>query len=822
MTTLEAAARAWLEAWRQLRRRPWPTATVVVTLAVGIAVFASVMALVDAVLLDPLPYREPDGLAAVVQHWGDAKEGAQSLSPAEFLDYEERLAAFESFGVYGTGWANLAGDGEPQRVPVAHLSAGAWRAFGVNAVLGRAFTPDDDHPGVDDVAMLSDGLWRQWFGGAAAAVGRRVLVDGRSVLIVGVLPPSFRLPDEMATSTPAGLYLPLALTRERVTIRGGHVLSSVGRLKTGMTLAMANAQVDAAARSFIERFPANYPASFRFGARARSVRDVVIGDARPVLLMLLGAAACVLLIACVNAGGLLVAQSQARRHETAVRLALGGTRKGGLRQLLLENAFVAACAGALGLFGAWLVVRSVARAEAITLPRLSALTLNGKVVVAAVLVTVACGIACGMLPALELLRIDVSEALRSGGRGSDGHGRARVRRVLVAAEIGTSVVLLLGTVLLAKSLQRLLDVDPGFRVDGVWTVPVSLPAASYPTSESTVQFFQRLDERARAIPGVRAVGAVAGLPLVAPRGELGIDIEDHPSASTGERPTAAWQVVTPGYFSAIGMRLQRGRVLTPFDVENAPGAVVINETMARRYWPGVEAVGRRFRLRAGARPETVTVVGVTADVRQSALSEPPTPEMYLAHAQFRIWGTGLALSSMTLVLGSSGQNPGVPAGVRAALHELSPTLPAGAARTMAEVRATSLARPRVLLELLAAAAALAVLTAVVGLYAVVAHSVAQRTREFGVRSALGAQGRDLTRLVLRESAMLALAGLAVGGPVALAFVRILRSMLFGVASTDPTAFVTVLAGLAAVSMLAAYVPARHASAVDPAAAQRAE
>jgi len=389
-------------------------------------------------------------------------------------------------------------------------------------------------------------------------------------------------------------------------------------------------------------------------------------------------------------------------------------------------------------------------------------------------------------------------------------------------EIAASAVLLVGAALLGKSLQRLLSVDPGIRVAGVWTVPVSLPLASYPTPGATVRFFQQLDDRARAIPGVRAAGTVAGLPLTAPRGELGIELEGQPVVAGGFRPFAAWQVVTPGYFRAIGMRLLRGRVLTSADVEGVPGAVVINQTMAQRYWAGRDALGKRFKLGAGAKPDTVTIVGIVADVYQAGLDQVPEPEMYLAHAQFRIWATGLALLDMTLVLEAPGADRGVPAAVRSALREIAPEVPAGTPITLDEVRADSVARPRFLLLLIAAAAMLALVTATVGLYSVVAHSVAQRGREFGVRAALGARGQDLTGLVLRESAVLALAGVAIGGPAALGFSRLLRTLLFGVQLADPGLLTAVLVVLAGVVLLATYVPARRARRVDPAAALREE
>ena len=434
----------------------------------------------------------------------------------------------------------------------------------------------------------------------------------------------------------------------------------------------------------------------------------------------------------------------------------------------------------------------------------------------AIVVALVCAVAFGLAPALQLVRRDVTDAIARGGRGQTGNERRRrMRRVLVAAELALTVVLLFGAALLSKSFARTLAVDPGFRVDHVLTAAVNPPRGIYDTDEKVTGFYQQLGERIRALTGVRAAGNVAGVPLVAPRGDMGIEFEGHPVPPGQPHPQIDWQVVTPGYFAAIGMRMQQGREIASTDLATTRGVVVVNETMVKKYWPSGDAIGKRFKLGGGARPDTATVVGVVADVRQGGLAVTPHPEMYLAQAQFRFWGGGGILTPTTLVVRTSVEPTALASAVRQAIRDFAPNVPIGAFRTMEELRSASVAQARFAMLVVALSATIAFVIAIVGLYGVVAYSVTQRRKEFGVRIALGAAYQDITRLVVRESALIAAGGLAVGLPGAVLFGRTLEKFLFGVRATDPALLIAVPAALTLVAFLAAYVPARRASRVDP-------
>ncbi len=821
--TLEHLGHDLRFALRGLRRRPLVAGIVVFTLAAGIGAAATVFSVIDRILLQPLPYASPERLVALTQHWGNRADGPGSVSPAEYFDYTDQVKNFDAFGVYTLGVGDISGDREPERVTEAQVSSGVLAALGVTPVLGRTIQPADDAPGSDDVAMISGGLWTRRFGGAPDIVGRRIQIDGRPVSIIGVLPPGFRLPDEMASADAAELYVPLALDRAAVTIRGSHFLSAVARVRAGANPAGAAAEAASVAGRFAAANPADYPAGNHFGVTVISLNAAVAGSSRPTLLLLLAATACARVIACVNAAGLLLAQAASRRQEMAVRTALGAERSRLVRQLLVESGLLAFVAGAGGVALTYMATALLARIHPVDLPRLGELTVNAPVLVFALLITLGSAVAFGLVAARRLARADVQTSLRGTGRTSTSGRRDReLRRALIVAEIAMAVVLVVAAGLLTKSFRRLLAVDPGFRIEHVMMMPVSLPQAAYASDSEAVSFFQQLDARIRPQPGVAAVGAVAGVPLVAPRGDMGIEFEGHPIPTGAVHPKADWQVVTPGYFSAIGMRLLSGRTLEGTDVEDRPGAVVVNQTMALRYWPAESPLGQRFKLGGGARPDTVTVVGIVADVRQAGLGVTPEPEMYLAHAQFRFWGGGGAVRSLSVVLATRMGAPEAGALVRRELHALAPDVPAAPVQSMRDVRAASVAQPRFMMTLLAAIAALAFVISLAGLYGIMAYTVAERRREFGVRMALGASSGDIARLVLREGAAITLAGTAIGVPAALAFGRLLQKFLFDVRPGDPVVLAIVSGALAVVALGAAYGPARRAARADPVAALRME
>jgi putative ABC transport system permease protein len=818
---LEDTGRDVRYALRSLRRNPGFAAVAALTIALGIGANTAIFSVVNGVLLRPLPYREPGRLVTIANHWEGREGVAASVSPAEYFDYLDRITAVEHFGAYSTGFMSLTGDGEPERIAVAGVSAGVFPALGVVPAIGRTIAAAEDAPN-GDVVMLGYGLWQRRYGGSPSVIGRRIILNGRPVSVVGVMPNGFHVPDDLGSATPAEVYGPLGLQRDSVLIRGSHYLSTVARLRPGVTVAQASANAAAVAARFSADFPRDYPERMQFGARALPLRDAIVGEVRSSLVTLLGAVAFVLLIACANVANLLLARTESRSREVAVRTALGAGRGRLVRQFFVEHLVLAGVGGVLGVGLAVAGVRALDAARPPNLPRADEIGLDANVLLFALGATVVTGLLFGLLPAMQAVRADPQHALRGGGRGIAGGARQRLRRMLVVSEISIALVLLAGAGLLVKSFTRLLAVDPGFRPENVLAIPMSLPVARYPDADRVSGFFLALADRVRALPGVRAVGAVAGIPLQAERGDIGIEIEGRPVPPGAARPRGDWQVVTPGYFRAIGMRMVRGREIEPTDGATAPGVVVINEAMARRYWPNADPIGARFTLGGGAGPGMVTIVGIVRDVHQAGLAQAPEPEMYLAHTQFRFWGGGGVLRSLSLVVSTTAEPSRLATAVRGEISALDRDLPVGTIRTMEQVRGESIARPRFMMTLLSTFSAVALAIALVGIYGVMAYGVAQRRREIGVRIALGAQRRDIIRLILGEGLALAGIGVLVGTIGALALTRLIAGFLYGVSPTDPATLGIVAVALTGAAALACYGPVRRATRQDPLVALRAD
>jgi predicted permease len=809
---------------RALRRNPGFTAVAILTLALGIGANTALFSVVNGVLLRPLPYSDPDRLVAIRNTWegnNDPLTASGSISPAEYFDYRDRLQAFESLGVYTAATLSITGDGEPEQLPAAALTAGVFQTLGVTPALGRVFSTAEDVPGVD-VVVLSHGLWQRRFGSARDIVGRSVLLNGATYTVVGVAPAGFRLPDELSDSDPAQLFVPLGLSRDSVRIRGSHYLSGVARLRRGLTTERGSADVAAVARRFPTEFPNDYPAKMNFAAGAVPLLDSVVGRVRPTLLVLLGAVGFVLLIACANVASLLLSRTEGRRREMAVRTALGAGKGRLMRQMLVESVVLALAGGLVGVGLAMALTRVLVALRPQNIPRLDAVGVDLSVLAFALAASTVVGVLFGLLPALQATRLDVQSMLRQGGRGVAGGGRQGARRALVVGEVAIALVLLVGAGLMTRSFVRLLAVDPGYRVDHVLTVPISLPGSRYPEKERVISFYQELSRRVASLPGVTSVGAVAGVPLVAERGDLSLDIEGRPVAPGESRRRADWQVVTPGYFKAIGMRVIRGRGIEETDLENTPGVVVINEALARAYWPNDDAIGKRFTLGGGAGPGMVTVVGIVGDVKQSSLASVSEREMYLAHTQFRFWGGGSILRSLSLVLRTTGEPTSLIRSVRREVAAVDPQLPLGRFRTMEEVRGESVSQPRFLVFLFSAFSIVALSIAVIGIYGVIAYGVAQRRKEIGIRVALGARPAAVAGMVVRQGMGLAAVGIAAGLALALVLTRFLSSFLFSVTPTDPLTLGAVVAALAVAALAASYIPAVRATRTDPVEVLRAD
>ena len=680
-------------------------------------------------------------------------------------------------------------------------------------MLGRDFSPEEQTPGGADVALISDGLWRRRFGGDPSVLGRGIRLDGRNVTVVGILAPSFRFPLEAPEPQVwlARVFEPDFLTPAQVHSGAGY-LSLVARLRRGRTLAQAQSELATIDVRYREQY-GSYVDAAQFRLQAASLADRLVGASRPSLLVLLAAVGFVLLIACANVASLQLARASARVGEMAVRKALGASRSRLVRQLLIESLGLSVLGGALGV---GLTVWTVRLAQGITtsaLPRLEQTRVDGTVLLFSLGLCAATALAFGVVPALHASRGDLQGGLRHGGRGSsDGAARKRLRGLFVA-EAAVAVVLLTGAGLLIRSLAGLVSVDPGFNPRGVMTLPIDLPTSRYTEPARQADFFRRLLARVDGIPGVRAAAATSYLPLSGAARFVFFCPEGQVCQGIGKDPVIAQRQVTPDYFEATRTRVVRGRVFVATDTADTSPVVIVNETTARRYWPGADPLGKHL---ANSRDRVQReVVGVVADVKFRALSAPNVEEMYLPLAQSP-W------PSMTLLVRTDSDPRPLMTAIRQEIAHLDPDIAISGIRSMNAVVSESVAQPDLIMRVVAVFATLALLLAAIGIYGVMAYSVAERTREFGVRMALGASPREILRLVLREGMGLALAGVAVGLASSLALTRLLASLLFGVTTTDPLTFATAACVLTATALLACYVPARRGMRLEPVRALRQE
>jgi putative ABC transport system permease protein len=802
---------------RSLRRSPGFTVAAVLTLALGIGANAAIFSVLDAVVLRPLPYRDPERLAGVWNSWTGTPRA--TLSSLEYFDYREQLRSFEQFGVMAGGAVTLTGAGEPLRLPIGVVSYGVLPALGVAPQAGRLFTPSEDQPERNFVVLLTDGLWRRRFGADPGIVGRRIVLDREGYTVVGVMPPGFRLPRDFDSPAPAEAFVPLGFDRTTIPIRGTHFLTGVARVRAGVTTDQAATEIAALAEGMARAMPNDYSPSLHFSATATPLTGDLLGDLRPMLLTLLGAVGFVLLIACANITHLFLTRTERRHQEFAVRAALGSGPWRMARPVVAESALVAIAGGALGLVCARLATTALVALRPDTLPRLDLLAIDRGVVLFTAGAVAAVTLIVSLIPALRTARTRIA----TNATLSTGPARQRVRRVLVASEVALSIVLLLGAGLTLRSFFRLLAVDPGYRTDRLLAATITVPDTVYDTPEATSTFFATLLARIQAQPGVTAAGAVTGLPLRSGRGDLNFQIQGRETPAGTLSRRADWQVVTPGYFDAMGMRIVRGRDIQASDRADTTGVIVFNESAARLHWPNGDALGARLKLGANAGPGWVTVVGIVNDVRTGSLRAEPRPEMYLAHTQFRMFGRGTEpMRTMTVAI-QSDQAPGPLADtLRREVRALDPTLAVDRVQTMDTVRRLSVARLEFVTTLLGVFAGLALAVALVGVYGVMAYSVALRRREIGLRVALGAGPRRIVAFVLRQGLMPTAAGIAVGVPGGIAASRLLAAQLFEVAPHDPvTAGLT--AGLvAAIALVACFIPARRAARLDPSSALRSE
>jgi putative ABC transport system permease protein len=803
---------------RMLLKHPSFTFIAVLTLALGIGVNTALFSVVNAVLLRPLPYAEPERLVQLYE--ANAQQGYErfSFSLANFVDHRDQQSGFEQMAAYRRWNANLTGAGEPERVQVAVVSASFLPLLRVQPLLGRGFLTEEETPGKDDVAVLSYGLWQRRFGGDPGILNKSVNLSGYVCTIVGVLPADFQFPDPfgsnpLSESAPkVDLLAPIAYDPKNLGDRGSHFLQVLARLKPGVELTQAQTELRAVAGRLEQQYPDRNKG---WTVNVFSLQDEVVRNVRPALLLLLAAVAFVLLIACANVSNLLLARAAARQKEMAIRLALGAPRARLLRLLLTESLLLALAGGAVGLALAYWAMRAFISFSPANVPRTNEIHLDGMALLFTFGITLLTSVAFGLLPTLQASKPGVQTSLKEGGRQGRSAGRSRTRGLLVVAEVALSLLLLVGAGLMIRTFISFQRVNPGFRTDNLLTMKLALPFKKYPKAQQQVAFFQQVIERVRALPGVQGVGAVSDLPL-AEGGFFAFIIEGRASASAQDDPSAIWRAINPEYFRTMGMQLRRGREFTEHDQPGALEVIVINETMAASFWPGEDPIGKRIQIYDDVAPMPWReIVGVVNDTKEAGLSAPSRPEIYVPFSQ-------RPRTAMTLIAHTTAGPEQLAGAMRAAVQTVDPEQPVFRISTMEQFFSAEVAVPRATMFLLGALAVAALLLAAVGIYGVMAHAVTQQTHEIGIRTALGATQRDVLRLVVGQGMTLTLIGVVIGLAGAFALTRLMTSLLFGVSATDPATFTVIALLLTGVALFACYVPARRATKVDPLTALRYE
>lgn len=798
---------------RSLLNTPGFTLATVLVLALGIGANAQVFSVIDSVLLRPLPYEQPESLVRVFETFplAGGSSGEGSVSYPNFEDWREQSRSFRDLALAGFRTSlTLQGQGDAERIAAVPVGGNLFSLLGVNPVAGRGFASGDDEPGAPAVVVLSDEAWRNRFGSDASVLGSTLVLDGEPHTVVGVMPREFRYP---AGGGAPDVWVPLRPGEQQRRNRGSHAFTVVGRLAPGVTVEAAEREMRAIAAGIADRFPDQQEGR---SAVVRSLHEQVVGDIRPTLLVLLGAAALVLLIACANVASLLLARSVARQREVAIRSALGAGRRRIVQRFLIESLLLVFAGAAVGLLLAEGGLRAIRTAAGSLLPRATEISIDLRVVLVLLAVSLVIGSIFGLIPAAQSARLNLQQALREGGRtGSGGRAGQLFRSTLVVVQVALSLVLLVGAGLLMRTFLALLGTDSGMATENVLTARLALPAQKYETAAgASSRFYEPVLERIRGLPGVSAAGMINMLPLQGWGFNGNFGIAGKSFESVAEQPFAEFRLVSPGYFAALGIPLLRGRDVTEQDSPEAPPVVLVNQAMADRYFAGEDAVGQQI---VGMGPTPITIVGVVGDVRQAGLDSPPRAELYFPQPQ-----VPFAWQEMTLVV-RTGMKPMALAGpVREAIRAIDPQQPVFDLVTMDQVVAESVSDRRLYLWLMGVFALVALTLAVTGIYGVISYSVSQRTREFGIRLALGSSARRLRRGVVWQGGRLALWGLLIGIPASYLLTRLLAGLLYGVGAADPLTYAGVALVLGVVALLASYVPALRATRVDPIVALRAE
>ncbi len=799
---------------RMLTKHKAFTSIAVVTLALGIGANTAIFSVVNEVLLRPLPFRDAD---RIVMLWEVTPEGRHqnTTSRANYRSWREQSSSFEHMAAFTDQRFNLTGIGEPEELSIQFATADFFKVLGVDAMRGRTFVPEDDKPESPAVAVLSYGLWQRRFGGQSSVIGQPITLNGEKFTIVGVMPPNFQfhIQHRSGTGRPAELWTVLPITA--AGNQRGRFLSVVARLKDGVSVDQAGAElrtIEARLSDEAPEFNKNY------STEALPLREQFFGNVRRPLLLMLGAVGFVLLIACANVANLLLSLATSREKEIALRAALGARRVRIVRQLLTESLLLALFGSLLGLAFAWVGIKALVAISPRDLVSLQSVGLNLSVLLWTLGVSLLTGLIFGLAPALHISRLNLNDSLKEGGKSESGQasGSRRLRSALVVAEIALAVVLLASAGLLIRSFIRLQQVDRGFSTDNILTMVVRLPDAAYREDPQVVRFFDQAMERVRTLPSVRAAGMINFLPLYGGLGSAtGFKIEGRPEPPPGQGPSTDVRVVDAGYFQTMGIPLLRGRNFSDAELKEPKHVLLINEALARKYFAGEEPLGKHLDVAMFEKPTPAEIIGVVGNVRYDSLIDESPPAVYFPHPD-------LAYSFMTLVVRTDNDPAAIAPAVQREIRALDPNQPVSDVRTMDQVMSEWVARSRFNTLLLGLFAGLATLLSAVGIFGVMNYSVALRTRELGLRLAIGAQPRQVLLLVLKQGLLLTVFGVVLGLGAAFALTRLLSGLLFGVEAVDVTTFTAISLLLVVVSLLACYLPARRAMRIDPLQALRYE
>lgn len=793
--------------FRVLRKNPGFTAVIILTLALGIGATTAIFSVVNVILLRPLPYDNPEQLVIV---WGTQPQMDKApFSPADFLDVKRRSHVFEQIAAYQAQNFNLTGTADAVRLRGAALSPEIMPLLGLKMAEGRGFLPEEGKPGNNQVVVLSHGLWQRSFGSDPRLMGQSLTLNGKAYTVVGILP------IDLQFLSWSEVWVPLTFSSAQETLRDTHSLSVMARLKPGVSREQAQAEITSISNQLQQEYPQSNSGN---GMRLVLLREQIVGDIRPVLLVLLGVVAGVLMIACANVANLLLSRAAMRQKEIGIRIALGASRWQVIRQLLNESILLALAGGFLGLLIAYGGVKLLIAFGPTNIPRLKEIGVDGRVLLFALVLSILTSVLFGLFPALQASKLNLNESLKEGGRSSSARGvyNQRHRALLVIVEVALALVLTIGAGLLVSSFLSIQRINPGFDPQNVLSMRVALPAAKYPEVGQRVVFYQQVLERIKNLRGVISAGAITDLPLSGLGSSTSFSIKELPSDA--QNPLTEYRIITPDYMHTMSIPLLRGRYFTEMDREKSPGVVLINETMARRFFSTQDPIGKHLAL--SAPPDEREIVGVVSDVKDYGLDAEVKPEAYIPYSQSS--PAYLQYGALTLVVRTATDPHSLTGAVRGEVRSIDKDQPIYNIKTMQEVLSESVAQRLFNMFLISIFAVVALILAAVGIYGVIAYSVAQRTHEIGLRIALGAQPSDVFKLVVGQGMTQALIGIAIGLAAAFALTRVMSSLLYGISPLDPVTFGGLTVLLMIVALLACYLPTRKAVRINPIIALRDE